>query len=65
MCYAEPVIVNHCVLCWAGCVGIMVCYAEPVIGNHDVNAVPVGVNHSVFFCASRCKPWRVMRRQLL
>jgi hypothetical protein len=65
VCYAEPVIVNHCVLCWTGCVGIRVCYAEPVIGNHDVNAVSVGVNHSVFFCSSRCEPWRVMRRQLL
>ena len=62
--YAEPVVVNHCVLCRAGCVGIMVCYAEPVIGNDDVNAVPVVVNHSVFVCASRCEPWRVMRRQL-
>jgi hypothetical protein len=37
--------VNHCVLCRAGCVGIMVCYAELVVVNHGVNAVPVGVNH--------------------
>jgi hypothetical protein len=64
---AGPVVMNHCALCWAGCVGIMVCFAEPVIMNHcelcgagcvgimvryaehDVNAVPVGVNHSFFF----------------
>ena len=45
--------------------GIMVCYAEPVVGNHGVNAVPVGVHHSVVFCANRCEPWRVMQRQLL
>ena len=74
--YAEPgVLESWCVmlsqwvwiivLYWAGCVGIMVCYTEPVTGNHDVNAVPVGVNHAVFFCASRCEPWRVMQRQLL
>ena len=44
MCYAEPVVVNHCVLRLAGCVGIMVCYAEQVVRNHGVN-VSVDVNH--------------------
>jgi hypothetical protein len=43
--YAEQVDGSHCVLCWAGCVGIMVCYAKPVDGNHGVNSVPVGVNY--------------------
>ena len=46
VCYAQQVVVNHCVLCLFGCVGIMVCYAEPVVGNHVVNALPVEVNHS-------------------
>jgi hypothetical protein len=32
--YTEPVDVNHIVLCWAGCVGIMVCYAELVVVYH-------------------------------
>ena len=45
VCYAEPVNVNHCVLCLAGCVGIMLCHAEPVAENHGVNAVPVGMIH--------------------
>jgi hypothetical protein len=47
VCYTEPVVVNHGVLCRAsGCkswcvllsqwVGIMVCYAEPVVVNHGV-----------------------------
>jgi hypothetical protein len=47
VCYSEPVVVNHGVLCWAsGCESwcamlnqwlcIMVCYAEPVVVNHGV-----------------------------
>ena len=46
-CYAEPVVVNHGVLCeasggesWCAMLSlwlcIMVCYAEPVIVNHGV-----------------------------
>jgi hypothetical protein len=62
--YAERVCGNHGVLCWAngwescceccasGCESL--CYGEPVV-----------VNHAVLFCASRCEPWRVMRRQWL
>ena len=34
--YTKPVVVNHCVLCWDECVGIMVCYAESVIVYHCV-----------------------------
>jgi hypothetical protein len=34
VCYAEPVVLKHCELCWAQCVRIMVCYAEPVGVNH-------------------------------
>ena len=45
VCYGEPVVVNHCELCWAsGCetlwamlrqlLWITVCYAEPVVVNH-------------------------------
>ena len=45
MSYAEPVVVNHIVLCGASSceswcailnqwLGIMVCYAEPVVVNH-------------------------------
>jgi hypothetical protein len=47
VCYAEPVVVNHGVLCCAGgceswCVMlsqwlcIMLCYAEPAVLNHGV-----------------------------
>jgi hypothetical protein len=43
--YAEPVGVNHYVICWVGCAGIMVCYADQVAGNYGVNAVPVGMIH--------------------
>ena len=65
------------VLCWSGCVGIVVCYSEAVDGfqgvdtvsvnvNHGESyALPVVVNHYVLFCASRCEPWRVMLWQWL
>jgi hypothetical protein len=57
VCYAEPVVVNHGVLCWASdCESwcamlnqwlcIMVCYAEPVV-----------VNHGVLFWASGCESY--------
>jgi hypothetical protein len=47
LCYAEPVVVNHCVLCWGSgyelwwvmlrqWLWIMVCNAEPVVLNHGV-----------------------------
>ena len=65
MCYAEPVVVNPSVLCWAsGCepcwvmlrqwLWIMVCYAEWV-----------GVNHGVLCWASGCESCRVMLSQWL
>jgi hypothetical protein len=64
-CYAEPVIVNHVVLCWAsGYVSwcamlsqwlwIMVCYSEPVVVNHRVLCWPSG-----------CESWWVMLSQWL
>jgi hypothetical protein len=54
VCYAEPVDVDHCVLCCAGCVGVMVCYAESVAGNDGVNAVPVGMIHGELCLANGC-----------
>jgi hypothetical protein len=59
VCYAEPVVMNHGVLCWASdCESwcamlsqwlcIILCYAEPVVVNHDV-----------LFCASGCESWCV------
>ena len=53
--YAVPVVLNHCVLCCAGSVGIMVCYDDQVVGNHGVNAVPVGVIHGELRRASGCE----------
>jgi hypothetical protein len=63
VCYAEPVVVNHVVLCWAsGCkslcvilsqwLWIMVNYFEPVV-----------VNNVVLFWASGCESWWVMLSQ--
>jgi hypothetical protein len=60
VCTAEPVVVNHGVLCWArGCeswcvmmsqwLWIMVCYAEPVV-----------VYHGVLCWASGCESWGVI-----
>ena len=51
VCYAKPMVVNHCAML-SGCVGIMVCCSEPVIWNHGVNAVAVGVNNGELCCAS-------------
>ena len=63
--YAEPVVVNHGVLCWAsGCESscatlrqwyrIMVSYDEPVVVNRDV-----------LYWASGCDSWSVMLSQWL
>jgi len=63
VCYAEPVIVNHGVLCWAsGCASwcamlcqwlwMMLWYAEPVGGNHGANTELVVVNHGEVCWAS-------------
>ena len=57
VCYAEPVVVNHCVLCWAVYMGIMVSYAEQVVMN---NYVLCGE-----WCASGCESWWVMLIQWL
>ena len=73
---AKPVVVNHCVLCLSGCVGIMVCYATPVVVNQCGMLSRVCGNHGVLFsasglearcecCASRCEPWRVVLKQWL
>ena len=50
--YAEPMDVNHGVLCWW--LGIMVCYAEAVV-----------VNHGVLSLTSGCESWYVMLSQWL
>ena len=63
VCNAEPVVVNHGVLCWtSGCesccvmlwqwLWIMVRYNEPV-----------GVNHGVLLWGSGCESWWVMMSQ--
>jgi hypothetical protein len=56
LCYAEPVVMHHGVLCWAsGCeswwvmmsqwLWIMVCYDETVVVNHGVLCWGRGHNH--------------------
>ena len=40
LCYAEPMVVNHGVLCWL--LRIMVCYAEAVVVNHGVLSLTSG-----------------------
>ena len=39
-CYAEPVVLNHGVLCWW--LGIMLSYAEAVVVNHGVLSLASG-----------------------
>jgi hypothetical protein len=59
VCYAEPVVVNHGVLCWAGWwLWITMCYAEPVVINHSVLCWASGY---VVLCWVRgCESWCVM-----
>ena len=60
------------VLCWTGCVGIMVYYSEPVVLNHGeicwasglwimvCYVIPVVVNHGESCSTSGCESWCVI-----
>jgi hypothetical protein len=53
LCYADPVAVNHGVLCWW--VGIMVRYAEAVVVNHGVLSLASGYESWYVMLSSGCE----------
>jgi len=63
--YAEPVVVNHGVLCWAsGCESRCVILSQ-WLWIMVWNAEPVVMNHGVLYCAGGCESWCVMLSQWL
>ena len=65
LCYAEQVLLKHCVLCWASDCESSCVMQSKWLWNIVCNAEPVTVNHRLLFWASDYESWCVMRSKLL